>query len=207
MENHWELGRWWRVPVAMDWTVLLAIAWLYILLQDWLSVLIAAPALFALFCAHEFGHVAVARWLKVPVYAVNLNGVHGTTERDHARAQRDEVLIAWSGVGAQLLLMLIAALAYPLLAALGAGPWAWTLFGPVLWVWTKYNIFLIIVALLPIGPTDGHQAWKVFRLLRELRNRPKTYEKVVELTPARRRALQADSARKASEIIENLRKK
>jgi hypothetical protein len=37
-------------------------------------------------------------------------------------------------------------------------PWSMFIAGPVLLVLTTWNIFFIIVALLPIGPMDGHAA-------------------------------------------------
>ncbi|AXQ29109.1 hypothetical protein D0B54_10605 [Solimonas sp. K1W22B-7] len=211
MQNHWNLGRWLGIPVTMDWTVLLAFAWLFLMLGELLAALVGAVAFGCLLAAHEFGHVAMARWRRVPVYGINFNGLHGETARGHAARRGDEILVAWGGVLAQLLILVLALAASQALA-FSTNSWVSRIAGPWLMVWTRWNVFLIIVALLPIGPMDGHAAWKVIPFLREkLRRRPQpkpaSTGKVVELDAARRRALEAESAKAADEIINRLKKK
>ena len=112
-------------------------------------------------------------------------------------------------------MLLLALAAAPLLMAVPV------IGAPVLMVWTKWNVFLMIIALLPIGPMDGHAAWKIIPYLRARMRRPQqakpkakpngsgggSGEKVVSLDAARRRSLEADAERKANEIIEQLKKK
>ncbi|MDE0855881.1 MAG: hypothetical protein OSA97_15815 [Nevskia sp.] len=206
MQNYWYLGRWLRIPVSMHWTVLLALPWLWLMMGSVVAALVGSAAYFVLLVAHEFGHAAMARWRGCAVEGITLSGLHGETSHSYARNQRDDILIAWSGVGAQLLILLLALAATPLLQA-GAGPLLSLLAYPVLMVFTRWNLFLIIVALLPIGPMDGHRAWRVIPYVREALRRRGRSGKVVKLKPARRRALQKESEKMAADILDKLNRR
>ncbi len=202
--DHWNLGVWGGIPVSMHWTVLLSFAWLYLFLGDLVSTAIGAVALFVLFVAHEFGHVLVMRRRRVPVERIMLNGLHGHTEPTYA-SERDQAWIAWGGVGAQLVIL---GLAYAIWAGLAAAkqPLLLSLYMPVFLVFTRFNIFLIVIALLPIGPFDGAAAWRLFPMLRASwkRRRPPAPRK---LTPQQQRELEAESQKTAAELINKLRQK
>lgn len=206
MQDHWDLGRWGGLPVTMHWTVLLAFPWLFLWMRDLVGAAIGTVAFLLLLAAHEFGHVYAARWRRIPVYGINFSGMHGETSRGHARTVKDDVLVAWAGVGAQVL-VLAAAYGLWMLVGRAGSPLLATLASPVFVVWTQWNIFLMIVALLPIGPMDGHAAWKIIPLVRNSFRREPRSEKVVKLSAARRRQLNEDSERKASEIIERMKRK
>ncbi len=210
-QNYWQLGTWRRIPVSMHWTVLIAIAWLYLFFWDLFATAIASAAFFALLVAHEFGHVVVLRKRKIPVESIELFGIHGRTSHGWASAT-DEILIAWGGVGAQVVVLLVAlAVGYAL--ELLVSPIVWVVAGPILFVFTKLNIFLMVVALLPIGPFDGHSAWAVIPWLRKSIRRRRRAAKETELfperdlPPERRRELEESSTKAAAELIEKLGKK
>jgi len=208
MENYWQLGRWARIPVAMHWTVLIAFAWLYLLFMDLLSTLIGSAAFFALLVAHEFGHVAVLRRRKIAVESVTFYGIHGRTAHGYANTA-DEILIAWGGVAAQAVVLALA-LAGSYLLTPSLAPWVWIVAGPVLLVFTKLNVFLMIIALLPIGPFDGQSAWRAIPWIRgALRRRRKSANsaKAIKLTPEQRRELEESSEKAAADLIEKLAKK
>lgn len=210
-QNYWQLGTWGRIPVSMHWTVLIAFAWLYLFFWDLFATAIASAALFALLVAHEFGHVAVLRKRRIAVERIELFGIHGRTSHAWASAN-DEILIAWGGVGAQVL-VLLAALAIGYVLELWASPIVWVVAGPILFVLTKLNIFLMVVALLPIGPFDGHRAWVVIPWLRKTIRRRRRAAKEAELfperhlPPERRRELEESSTKAATELMEKLGKK
>ena len=206
MRDHWQLGRWAGIPVAMHWTVLLAFPWLYLMLGAWLPALIGSAAYFLLLLAHEFGHAAMARWRRVTVEAITLNGLHGETVHGYARSAGDDILIAWSGVAAQAVLLLLALIAGPYLET-ASSPVVGVIADPVLLVFTRWNLFLMVVALLPIGPMDGHRAWAIIPWVRQRLRRRRSSGKVVKLDPARRRALQQQSEKAAADIIQRLGKK
>jgi Zn-dependent protease len=208
MQNHWSLGMWGRIPVTMDWTVLMAFPWLYLMMNSFIGAAIGSVAFFALLVAHEYGHVIAARWRRVPVHAISFNGLHGQTERSYAGSLKDEAIIAWAGVTAQLLVLVLAWALIPALLHTTTSPLVWIIAGPILDVWTRWNVFLIIIALLPIGPMDGHAAWKVIPLLRSSLSRRNRYaDKVVKLSAAKKRSLEQDSAQKVTDIIDRLKRK
>lgn len=200
MQHFWSLGLWRGIPVSLHWTVLLAFPWLYLWFRDFLAAFIGAGVFVLLLVAHELGHVWLARWRKVRVESITLYGWHGETALGQVRTRWEEVLIAWGGVAVQLAILAAALAVEPFLRPLSA-PFLWVVIGPALAVLTQWNIFLILVALLPIGPMDGHAAWGVIRLLRQRIKRRK------ELTPEQRQALEAKSQKLAEEVIKKLGEK
>lgn len=210
-QNYWQLGRWLRIPVAMHWTVLIAIVWLYLFFWDLLATAIASLAYFALLVAHEFGHVAVLRWRKIAVENIELNGLHGRTSHGWASPGND-ILVAWGGVSAQLLVLLLA-------WAAGASldtrtlPAAALIAGPLLFVFIKLNVVLMIVALLPLGPFDGHAAWAAIPWLRKRLRRRRQRANVVELfpekmlSPKKRRQVEESSTKAAADLLDKVSKK
>jgi Zn-dependent protease len=162
-QDSWSLGTWKRVPVSMHWTVLLAFAWMYLIFMDVTLMLMSIPFIFLILAVHELGHVLALRRRKIGVTGVTLWGIHGETSyNEYAAKPGDVVMVAWAGVIAQLVLMLAALAAHELVPwrSIPGGAQLDTVMYVVL---VKLNIFLMIVALLPIGPFDGHAAWQVLR--------------------------------------------
>jgi Zn-dependent protease len=209
-QNYWELGRWGRIPVSMHWTVLLIFVWLYLFFWDVVATAIASVAFFALLVAHEYGHVAALRWRKIPVERIELFGIHGKTSYGYA-SPADEILVAWSGVGAQLLILLLSVVVAMTIDL--SGPVAATIAGPILIVFTKLNIVLMIIALLPIGPFDGRAAWGVFAYARAKRKRVRQRQRDIELnpekglTPEKRRELEESASKEAAALMEKFARK
>ncbi len=205
MKDHWDLGTWSGIPVAMHWSVLLIFPWLYLFMGGFLYAAIGSLAYFALLLVHEFGHVAVARWRKQYVESITLSGTHGETALGTYGSHVDQILIAWGGVAAQLLVLVAALVAGPYASRLD-NPLLLTLLGPTLIILTKWNVFLMVVALLPIGPMDGHKAWAVIPLLRKrlrLRRKRKPL-RIKELSPQKLRELEKESERITADIIKKL---
>jgi stage IV sporulation protein FB len=209
-QNYWQLGTWRRIPVSMHWTVLLVFAWLYLIFWSLLGTVIASAAFFSLLVAHELGHVAVLRVRKISVESIELSGLHGRTSHGWASAS-DEILVAWGGVAAQLVVLLLAVVAGYLLDF--RNPVVALIAAPILFVFTKLNIFLVILALLPIGPFDGHAAWAVIPWLRKTIRRRRQIARDIKLfpekglSPEKRRELEESSTKAASELMEKLAKK
>jgi hypothetical protein len=114
-------------------------------------------------------------------------------------------------VAAQLVLMLLA-LAVTELVPFGSVPFGAQVATVLFVVLVKLNIFLMIVALLPIGPFDGHAAWQVFR-----RKRAKAKAKAppkprpapppvpeAQVSEERQRELDETAQREAAELIRKL---
>jgi Zn-dependent protease len=206
VKDRWEIGKWFGIPVSMHWTVLLWLPWLFLFMRDLVAALIAIPAVFFLLISHELGHVFAARRRKVYVQRIDLMGLHGETVRAEARNERDEVFVAWGGVLAQLLIL---AIALVIRFAVDLPPWSWFIAGPLLSVLIDWNIFFIIVALLPIGPMDGHMAWKVFKLKpRKASPKPKVTpppaEPTPEWTPEEEQAMKERSEKIAADLLKQL---
>lgn len=201
--NEWSLGRWFGIDVSLHWTVLLAFPWLYMMLHSFLQAAVGLVAVVALHIVHESGHVILARRYHLYVESVTLLGLHGRTELGTNGTLRESVLIAWGGVIAQLLLLFVSWLAIWLLPAF-SGFLGWLLL-PVGVVFTEWNIFLILVALLPIGPTDGGLTWRGPPMLwREWTARRRNKARAKPLSAAERVALQKKSAEVATEILRKI---
>jgi Zn-dependent protease len=216
-QDYWQLGNWRRIPVSMHWTVLLNFAWLYIIFQDLLATLIGAVALFVVMMAHEFGHVAMLRRRKLKVAAISLFGLHGETSYNVYDARPgDATAIAWGGVGAQML-VLVAAFAANALIPFHEAPLSLLVWGPMHFVFTKFNILLMIVALLPIGPFDGHDAWQILRRGKRAKRRAVSKARVPApvpepepepaLTAEEQRAFDESSQRTAAELLSRVSRK
>jgi Zn-dependent protease len=189
----------------MHWTVLFAFAWMYLIFWNVVASVIASVAFFALLVAHEYGHIFVLRRRRSPVASVTLFGIHGTTDYSYAKP-KDEMLVAWGGVGAQLVILALA-LAFAAFVDLQAIPLAALVAGPVLVVFTKLNVFVMVVALLPIGPFDGRKAWAVIPMVRSALKRRKRAPRAPKLSAEERRALEASSERAAADLLAKLTKK
>jgi Zn-dependent protease len=214
-QDYWSLGTWGRIPVSMHWTVLLAFAWLYLFFFDVVATLFASVAFFLLLAVHELGHVVALRSRRIPVTSVALFGIHGeTTYNEYSAKAGDVVLVAWSGVIAQAL-VLAAALAVTAFVRVASVPWAAVALGPMLVVFVKLNVFLMIIALLPIGPFDGRAAWQVIPRTRNAMRRRhkakasarKTEAQMVEPTPDEERAYGASSRKETDDLIARLTKR
>lgn len=203
--DRWSLGKWGGVPFYMHWTVLFAFAWMYLIFWDVLASVIASATFFALLVAHEYGHMAVLRSRRIPVASVTLFGIHGTTDYAYAKP-RDEMLIAWGGVGAQAIILVLA-LAVQAFVDFRAIPVAALIAGPVLLVLIKLNVFVMVVALLPIGPFDGRKAWAVIPMMRSSLKRRKRAPQAPKLTAEERRALEESSDKAAADLLAKLTKK
>ena len=216
-QDYWPLGTWGRIPVSLHWTALLSFAWLYILCMNVTDTLIGSVALLLLFAAHEAGHVFVLRRRRIPVTAISFFGLHGETSyNEYAAKAGDAVAVAWGGVAAQVvvLLLALAATAYVPFREIPFAPLVW---GPMFFVFTKFNVFLMIIALLPIGPFDGHDAWRIIPRTRNALRRGKAAKRKVvpvpppepeaDLTPEEQRELDASSQRVADDLLARLSRK
>ncbi|HZZ94862.1 MAG TPA: hypothetical protein VFE23_20040 [Usitatibacter sp.] len=211
-QNYWSLGTWRRVPVSMHWTVLFVFVWLYLIFFDLAVTAIASVAFFALLVIHELGHVAVMRRRRIAVTEIRFYGLHGRTVPSHA-APRDEMAIAWGGVGAQFLVLMAALAVRYLLPGSVLLSIPGVLLGPVLFVFIQLNLVLMIIALLPIGPFDGHAAWQVFAMMKASRIKRRKRRQELRMFPERglpddkRRELEESSSKAAAELLEKLASK
>ena len=209
MRASWRLGQWRGVPIALHWTVLLGLPWLFYLTRSGTATLVAFPAFLFLLMAHELGHAAVARWRSVEVNRIELFFLHGVCDHDGPDYEEDDVLIAWGGVAAQLVVLLVALGLDFVLPTLFPG--AHVVVAPALSVLIGTNLFIMIFNLIPIAPLDGARAWRALPLLRDWVRTTAWGARVQRMFNARERArtrrLEAESQRIAADIIAKLKKK
>ena len=208
MRTAWQLGNWRGVPVSLHWTVLLGLPWFYYQTRSVTATAIAFAALFFLLLAHELGHAAVAVWRRVPVRDIHLLFLHGLCTHDQPYDEEDDVLIAWGGVGAQLVVLVVAASASAFMASLS--PSATQVAAPVFRVLIDTNLLIMVINLVPVAPLDGAKAWRAIPILRGRVRESSWATHIRSLLDLRERArnkrLEAESERIAGDIIERLKK-
>lgn len=159
----WSPLRVWGAPLRFHWTTPL-IALLIGLSSGGFSLFTLLASLMAvgLLVSHELGHAFLVRRLGHRVLSVDVFGFHGACRWHGYASPRDQAIIAWGGVLAQALLLVLVAI--PLLLFGRQSLLGWTAYQ----VFVQSNIFLIILNLLPFAPLDGAHAWT---LLPELKAR------------------------------------
>jgi Zn-dependent protease len=121
--------------------------------------LASLPAYIALIVAHEMGHAEMVRWRGLRARGIHVYAMHGACYYEQPYYEFDDVLIAWGGVGAQVLLLVLALAArwltgfapYPLQSALA----------PAFGIFISTNMVIGFFNLLPIPPLDGAKAWRI----------------------------------------------
>jgi len=165
-----ELGRLWGAPIRLHWSLplgALVFTGLRIAPGAWLGFAL-------LILVHELGHALAVMGAGQRVVAVDVLGIGGLCRFEGHPTLGQRVLIAWAGVLAQ------AALGLATLAA-------WRFLGPpssdfqadLVYAFTRTNLELILLNLLPVPPLDGVEAWGVLKLFRGARARRRTKAKLL----------------------------
>jgi Zn-dependent protease len=209
MRSSWRLGQWRGIPISLHWTVFIGIPWFLYQTRSLLDTAIAFVAFFFLLLAHELGHAAVALWRQVEVDKIQLFFLHGYCSHEPPDHELDDVLIAWGGVAAQFVVLVIALGADVLLATFS--PFAGALASPLLRVLIGTNVFIMIVNLIPVAPLDGAKAWRILPIVAEWAKETKWAHELRRRKAARETArtkkLEAESERIAADIIDKLKKR
>lgn len=152
-----RFGRWGDAPMRWHFSLLFGLAFaggFELRPLAWLLYL-------GIVVVHEAGHRAAVRRVGLEVIGVDWQATGGEVRWNGVASARDQVALAWSGVLAQLGLMLAAKIA--LLIAGGATTW-WL--AEIEHVSIVVNAWIIGLNLLPIPTFDGEVAWKVLTLAR-----------------------------------------
>lgn len=160
----WQLARWKGVPILLHWSVLLGLVWFGFRYQRLVPTLLTFFAFFALLLVHELGHAIAARSRNVHVFGIRLYLLHGLCSHARPHRERDDVFIAWGGVLAQGVVLVLALLVKPILTMVF--PTAELVLAPLFRVLITGNALMIAINLLPVAPLDGHKAWRALRPLR-----------------------------------------
>jgi Zn-dependent protease len=148
-------------PVFVHWSVLLGIGLILLLgFEQPVIALVAVASYLAIIVLHETGHAVVARRVRARPTAIRISLVHGECQHTEPYYEKDDYLIAWGGVAAQLMV------ATPLILANGIAPFAHIdPFGPIVAYLGYVNIGIAIFNLIPIPGLDGSRAWKLLPVL------------------------------------------
>lgn len=207
-QGSWSLGRWRGVPVWLHWSVWLGLAWFGIRYRALVPALLTFIGFFGLLAIHELGHAIAAQSRRVRVYEIRLYLLHGLCRHAAPARERDDVFIAWGGVLAQAIVLVMALAASFTVAALS--PALSILLAPLFRVLVWTNLWIIAFNLLPIAPLDGHRAWRVLRPLRA--SLAARWRGAIDGTTRwfriarRRRAMKRDAENKVVDLMERIKK-
>ena len=147
-------------PIHVHWTVLLALGAMAPFAVSNLPYTVLFMACYlAIIFVHEFGHAFVAWRLGLKVDSIGVTILHGWCAFEAPDDEWPVVLVAWGGVGAQVILALPALAVFLLLGDRDWGYWT-----PVIVFLGYLNMALVAVNLLPDDDLDGHIAWRVVPL-------------------------------------------
>jgi len=152
-----RFGSWGAVPLRWHWSLPLGALFAgegALRPVSWLLYL-------GLVLAHEAGHYAAVKKHRLRVVGIDLQGLGGEVRWNGVASPKDQVVFAWSGVLAQLGVLVAAKLV--LVIAGGASD---PLLAELEYVSVTFNAILIGINLLPIPTFDGEVAWKVLSLIR-----------------------------------------
>src|SRR5450432_4035321 len=121
-------------------------------------------AFVGLILAHEIGHALMVVTAGARVRGIDVTGIGGECRFDGDVTPMRRALIAWGGVLAQLVVLVVAG---AMLMVFGSPESAFL--ADVAYACTFYNLTLMALNLLPFGPLDGREAWKIVPLLRARR--------------------------------------
>ena len=205
----WRIAHWKRIPIYAHWSVLIGLVWAYIKTGHWFSAVLMFVSFFALLAIHELGHAIAARRRRTFVYEIRLYLMHGLCRFAFPYHEIDHIIIAWGGVIAQGVVLLIAALVGAVLWRFA--PEAAIALWPVFYVLVWANMAMIVFNLLPVPPLDGHIAWRILRpLWRGIANRWRNGIASIRrarFVQRRRREMKRDAENKVVDLMERMKKK
>lgn len=153
--GYWTMFRLRGVPVRVHWSVPLGM----LVFTGFRVAPGAWAAFFVLILAHELGHAAMVLASRAQVLSVEVSGIGGLCRWRGSVTSIQRAVIAFGGVWAQLLLLVVA------LVLTRVAPPSSLFLDHFLGVMIETNLFLMAVNLLPVVPLDGSEAWALFPLL------------------------------------------
>jgi Zn-dependent protease len=124
---------------------------------------------FVLVLMHELGHAYFVRRYRHHVVSIEVTGFGGLCRWSGHATPFERAAIAWGGVVAQALLLVVT---LALVLVLGSPTTRWA--AELVHVFTTTNLLLIGLNLIPVRPLDGAEAWPLVRHLRDrFRSRPR----------------------------------
>lgn len=156
--GYWTLGRLGGAPIRLHWTLplgALVLGRFQFVPAFWIGFAL-------LILIHELGHALLVLRYRLGLSEVVLHGLGGYCRHARGGTRFQEAAVAWGGVLAQALALLLAEV---LLLVLG--PPRSVHAAQLAYVFTASNLWLMGLNLLPIEPLDGAKAWPLLGMLRE----------------------------------------
>lgn len=172
-------------PVQAHWSVLAAMAVLFLFsVKNPLYAVATICSYFGTILLHEAGHAYFVRRLGYQPRNIYLGLVHGQCSFDAPYNLREECIVAWGGITAQLIV------AVPLILLYQLTPFnQLPLTGPIVVFLGYMSVIMVLFNLMPVMNLDGVKAW--------------------QLIPTQLKYMRSKSAAKktAQEIIHRLKKR
>ena len=154
-----------NAPLSVHWSVFV-IAGILLLksLHEPLLAALTIASYFGILLLHEAGHAYMAKRQRLARYAIRISAVHGVCQFEEPEHAKQDYLVAWGGVLAQL------AVAVPLVILdLMFGIGRIDALGPVVVMLGYVSIAVAAFNLIPAQGLDGAKAWRLIPLLLEER--------------------------------------
>lgn len=164
-------------PLSVHWSVFVVAGILLLKsLHEPLLAILTIASYLGVILLHEAGHAYMAKRLRLRRYAICISAVHGICEFEEPESAKQDYLVAWGGVLAQL------AVAAPLIAFdLMFGIGQIDILRPVVAILGYVSVMIAAFNLIPAMGLDGAKAWRLIPLLLEER-RERTFR------PSRKRS-------------------
>lgn len=166
-------------PVHIHWAALVVIGFLLVVsIKTPLYAVATVCSYFGIILLHEAGHAYFVRRMGYRPRNIYLGVVHGYCEFDAPLSLREECIIAWGGVIAQLVVA-VPLIVLSLTTPLDQLP----LTGPIIAFLGYLSVVFALFNLMPVMNLDGVRAWQLIPVqLKYMRNKAsagKTTEDIV----------------------------
>lgn len=162
-DGYFTAARLQRAPIRLHWSLLPSI----IVLTRFRFAPGAWLGIVVLLVVHELGHALLVRGFGLSLEAIELHGFGGECRFSGFVSPWRRSIIAWGGVVAQAALLPLGFVIAPSIEV--------EFLRSCLLAFGVPNCWMIALNLLPIGPLDGRQAWRLPALaLKRIRGRSRT---------------------------------
>lgn len=164
-------------PVQMHWSALVVMGFLFVVsIKSPLYAVVTICSYFGTILLHEAGHAYFARRMGYRIRNIRLGLIHGTCSFDAPYELREECIIAWGGVVAQLVV------AIPLIVISLTPLNQLPLTGPIFMFLGYISLIVALFNLMPIMNLDGVKAWQLIPIqIKYLRNKATAKKKTEDI--------------------------
>jgi Zn-dependent protease len=166
-------------PVHVHWSALAVMGFLFVVsIKSPLYAVVTICSYFGTILLHEAGHAYFVRRMGYRIRNIQLGLIHGTCTFDAPYDLREECIIAWGGVAAQMVVaipLIVLSLTIPLDRL--------PLTGPVVLFLGYISVIIALFNLMPMMNLDGVRAWQLIPIqLKYMKNKAaakKTTEDII----------------------------